>query len=74
MTAEYGAVEGIPRTPPALDTRMMRPRPALRIEGRSALVSATGPKMLVANIRSHRLIGASSSIPAAEIPALCTKP
>src|SRR5882757_7818404 len=74
LTAEYGAVAGIPRTPPALDTRMMRPRPALRMDGRSALVSATGPKILVANIRSHKLIGASSIMPAAEIPALCTKP
>ena len=74
MTAEYVAVDGIPRTPPALDTRMMRPRPALRMDGRSDLVSATGPKMLVANVRSHTLIGVSSTIPAGPIPALCTSP
>ena len=52
----------------------MRPRPAARIDGSSAFVSATGPKMLVANIRSHTSSGVSSTIPAAEIPALCTSP
>src|ERR1700694_5871932 len=73
LTAEYAAVDGIPRTPPTLDKRMMRPRPALRMDGRSDLVRTTGPKMLVANVRSHTLIGVSSTIPAGPIPALCTR-
>ncbi len=42
------------------------------MEGRRTLVSATGPKMFVANMRSQRSGEVSSTIPAAEIPALCT--
>ena len=53
--------------------RRCGPRPASRITGSSALVSATGPNTVVANILSHRLIGVSSAIPAAEMPALCTR-
>ncbi|GAB4998250.1 hypothetical protein MAHJHV63_55440 [Mycobacterium avium subsp. hominissuis] len=30
MAAEYGAVPGWPRTPAALDTRTIRPRPAAK--------------------------------------------
>src|SRR5690606_39914015 len=72
LAAEYGAVEGIPHTPGWLETSTMRPRPARRMPGNSSLVSATGPNTVVANICSHRLSGVSSTIPAAEMPALCT--
>ena len=72
LADEYAAVAGMPRTPPWLDTRTIRPRPAARIAGSSAAVSATGPNTVVWNIFSHRLIGVSSTIPAADIPALCT--
>src|SRR4051812_48139842 len=50
----------------------MRPRPASRIAGSNAFVSATGPNTVVSNILSHSVIGVSSAIPAAEMPALCT--
>ena len=50
----------------------MRPSPAARIDGSSAWVSATGPRTLVANMFCHSAISVSSTIPAAEIPALCT--
>jgi len=62
----------MPAMPPALDNTTIRPRPAARIEGSSAFVSATGPKRFVEKIRSHTLIGTSSTVPAAAIPALCT--
>ncbi len=50
----------------------MRPRPAARIVGNSAWVSATGPSTLVVNMFCHSAISLSSTTPAAEIPALCT--
>ncbi len=50
----------------------IRPRPAVRIAGNKALVNCTGPSTWVANIRSHSSIGVSSTVPAAEMPALCT--
>lgn len=42
------------------------------MDGNRAWVSATGPSTLVANIRCHNAVSVSSTIPAAEIPALCT--
>src|SRR6516162_3670442 len=51
----------------------MRPSPAARIDGSRAWVSATGPRTLVANIFCHSAISVSSTIPAPEIPALCTR-
>ena len=50
-----------------------RIRIAARIDGSSAFVSATGPKRLVANTRSHTSAGSSSTDPTAAIPALCTR-
>src|SRR5262245_20449184 len=62
----------MPVMPPALDKTTIRPRPAARMEGNSAFVSATGPKRFVEKICSHTLTGTSSTEPAAAIPALCT--
>ncbi len=61
---------GWPRTPPALEISTMRPSPAERIDGNKALVSSTGPKTWVANMFCHSSMSLSSTIPAAEIPAL----
>ena len=65
-------MQGIPRTPFSLAITTMRPRPAARIEGSSALVSATGPNRLVANSCCHTSRSSSSTQPTAVIPALCT--
>jgi hypothetical protein len=58
--------------PPWLDTTTIRPRPAARIDGSSALVSRTGPYRFVPNSRSQTSNGISSTHPTAAIPALCT--
>ena len=63
----------MPRTAPWLEMTTMRPRPAARIDGKRARVSAIGPNRLVAKIWSHALAGVSSNIPAAAMPALCTR-
>ena len=50
----------------------MRPCPAARMAGNSALVNATGPITWVANMFCHNWMSVSSTMPAAEIPALLT--
>ena len=47
----------MPRTPPWLDTTTIRPRPAARMDGNSALVSAIGPKRLVEKICCQTAVG-----------------
>src|SRR5262245_3280366 len=62
----------MPRMPPWLDMTTIRPRPAVRIDGSSSLVSRIGPNRFVRNSCSHTSNGISSTHPTAAIPALCT--
>ena len=63
---------GCPRTPAELHTKTMRPCTRLRMAGSRALVSSTGPITWVANMRCHSRMSVSSTMPAAEMPALWT--
>ena len=59
--------------PERLDTLMIRPRPAARMEGSTALVTAITPKTFVSNWARMTASHCSSNAPPIATPALLTR-
>src|SRR5712664_1728298 len=72
FVAEYGPRDAIPNCPATDVILTMQPLCLLRIDGTTAFMHRTAPKKLVSIACRNALIGANSTGPVPETPALLT--